>query len=186
MKNLNLRQPLIYLTPNCIACNKIENTLHLLQCNQTNYNLPNILNNLLTNTLQKLKINSTFISSIYNQILNFSTSDLAQTILLISQGTIPLQITTNINQYLTKHTSNFLIELSNQILTWLYNTVWFKRNEQVHLWENLRGIDQITKRTKIHLPLSPKPLHTIHIFDNNIDTTLNKILTLGYTPYNAI
>ena len=90
MTNLNTRYPLLYLTPNGSYCNQYENIEHLFQCSLHSYNP---LTNEISNALNTLNLTETSPNEII-QILttqNFLfNSNIYNTILLLIQGTIPL------------------------------------------------------------------------------------------------
>ena len=131
MSNLNIRYPLLYLTPNCSYCNQYENTEHLLQCSLHSYNPKDILINEITNALNSLNFSETSPNTIL-QILNSQNSHLNSsiysTILLLIQGTIILNQHIQLQPILKKLTNNFFITLSNSLLKWFYSSIWHTHN----------------------------------------------------------
>jgi hypothetical protein len=189
MSNLNIRYPLLYLTPNCSYCNQYENTEHLLLCSLHLYNPKDILINEITNTLNLLNLSETSPNTIL-QILYpqnpYSNLSIYNTILLLIQGTITLNQHMQLQLILKKPTNNFLISLSNSLLKWFNSSIWQTRNIKHHEWESVRGISASTKKkNNIHLPIaqSSNINNTTFIFNTNIDIFISKILCQNFNIY---
>jgi exonuclease III/ribonuclease HI len=182
--NLNLRLPLIYLTPNCSRCNSPENLSHLLQCSQTQ-NLTQTLIQSLTQILSLLNINNISPQDLLSIILpQQNNNSHTNTILYLIQGTFPTHITTQLHSLLLKKTSTFCIQLSNSLLEWFNQKIWQPRNTYQHNWETLRNITNKSKRTKktytLNLTITSIQRQNPTIFNNNIDTNIQKWFIQNY------
>jgi ribonuclease HI len=119
MKNLHRRYPYLYLTSNCIQCNQLENTLHLLSCPSNIYSPTYILTQNINQSINTLKIENIPTQSIYNTLFPSNQKHLQYNNLLLYIQGIFNQTTFNLLQnYLNKHTQNFCLLLSNNLLHW--------------------------------------------------------------------
>jgi hypothetical protein len=178
MSNLHLRYPYLYLTPNCTRCNQQEDTLHLLNCSQAPLNHYQILNQHIIQTTTELKIENINASIITNILLNTNTPNTpSQNILFLIQGTFSQNILNRLQPIFNKNTTNFCLNLSNNLLIWFNSNIWQIRNQFQHDWEVSRNITSKSKRIKFSLPniTSRNPTtSTTTIYNHNIDSFIEK------------
>jgi len=188
MANLNTRYPNLYLTSNCSYCNQYENTEHLLSCTLHSINLPNLLQQHITEQLQILKITN-ISSQIILQILifNYNSQNSLNILLLLIQGTIPTTCFDQTNILHKKLTTDFFTQLSNLLLLWFNNKIWKDRNQKQHEWETARGISKKTKKqTKIIYPLQTSNTINNHTsYNSNIDNYIYRLLLQNFSLYNC-
>jgi hypothetical protein len=155
MQNLNIRYPYLYTTSACCQCPNVEDTLHILICTKNTINIQQALLNIINNTLTTLNISSISSTILLNILLHFTlnTTNLQyHHILNLLVGTISSTTFNNIKILTKKQTIPLLINLSNNLLSWFFNEIWFSRNIAQHQWETARNITSKSKRTKLFLP----------------------------------
>jgi hypothetical protein len=175
MQNLNIRYPYLYTTSTCTRCSKIENTLHLILCSNNNINIQQSLINIIHQTLLSINISNISSTNLLNILLNFTLySPNPQYHFIINSivGTFTTITYNHIKILTQKQTNTFLTNLSNNLLNWYYEDLWFPRNTHQHNWEQSRNITSKTKRSKITLPILSTPrntnTNTIQIVDTSI------------------
>jgi hypothetical protein len=190
MENLNTRYPYLYLTSNCSYCNLIENTNHLLSCSLHLFNPLDIILLNTSNYLTTLKITNIspqlILETIVYQLDSYQLNP-NQIILLLIQGTIPTTLFNSLKLILNKQTNKFIILLSNSLLEWFNNSIWFTRNIKHHEWEALRNISTKNKNKKnlnSIFPTSNNKTNNLSSFINpNIDNYIHKYLLQNFTIF---
>jgi len=186
MQNLNIRYPYLYTTSICCQCPNVEDTLYILICTKNTINIQQALLNIINNTLTTLNISSISSTILLNILLHFTlnTTNLQyHHILNLLVGTISSTTFNNIKILTKKQTIPLLINLSNNLLSWFFNEIWFSRNIAQHQWETARNITPKSKRTKLFLPTIssvPNTNPTTTPTTNN-SSAIEKWLLQGYS-----